>query len=168
MGARAKIFCCLLLSMGILRGRSQELQLGDTPQRSTERPGHVQLLSDAIEVSAGKPQTVNLRFRVDPGFHINSHKPVDELMIPTSLKLDPNARFPLLDLQFPAGMPFRLGAGGGELLDVYQGEFRVVLRLGSMPAGETTLNGTLRYQACDNAACFPPRSLPVRLAVKAR
>ena len=168
VATRAGLALGLLLSLGAVCARSQELQLGDIPRRPTEKPGHVQLLSEAIEVSAGKPQTVDLRFRVDPGFHINSHKPVDELMIPTSLKLEPNARFTVLDLQFPPGAPFRLGAGVGELLDVYQGEFRVALRLGSMPVGETTVNATLRYQACDNAACFPPRSLPVRLVLKAR
>ena len=34
--------------------------------------------------------------------------------------------------------------------------------------GATTLAGKLRYQACDNASCFPARDLPVRLAVTAR
>jgi hypothetical protein len=41
----------------------------------------------------------------------------------------------------------------------------VALRVTAPKPGEGTLNGVLRYQACDNAACFPPRTLPVRVAV---
>ena len=51
-----------------------------------------------------------------------------------------------------------------EMLDVYQGEFRVRLRVVAAK-GAQTLAGTLRYQACDHAACFPPRSLPVQVAI---
>ena len=35
-------------------------------------------------------------------------------------------------------------------------------------AGEHTVDGSLRYQACDNAACYPPKSLPVQVVVTAK
>jgi hypothetical protein len=35
-------------------------------------------------------------------------------------------------------------------------------------AGAHTVNGTLRYQACDNAACYPPKSLPVQMVFTAK
>jgi hypothetical protein len=28
------------------------------------------------------------------------------------------------------------------------------------------MHGVLRYQACDNAACYPPKTLPVSFDVK--
>jgi hypothetical protein len=28
------------------------------------------------------------------------------------------------------------------------------------------MHGVLRYQACDNAACYPPKTVPVRFDVK--
>lgn len=146
---------------------AQAIELGETPRGAAAKGGHVLFVSDAVGVSAGKPQQVELRFRIDPGFHINSHKPADELLIPTALKFEPNARLAVLGMQFPAGSPFRLAAGG-DLLDVYQGEVRVAVQLRAAQPGETTLSGVLRYQACDNAACFPPRNLPVRVAVTAR
>jgi hypothetical protein len=49
---------------------------------------------------------------------------------------------------------------------VYQGEFRVRLRI-TARKGALSLTGGLRYQACDNAACYPPRTLPLRIAVNA-
>jgi hypothetical protein len=144
---------------------AQEIQLGPRP---TAAKGHVVLLTDAAEVKAGHEAIVELRFRVDPGFHINSHDPKDETLIPTALQTDKRSGVDVLSVQYPAGVPFRLSlpgdAGQAQVLDVYQGEFRVMVRLVADP-GETTMSGNLRYQACDNAACFPPRTLAVRVLV---
>jgi len=128
--------------------------------------GHVVLLSDSVVLSAAKTQTVELRFRVADGFHINSHTPKDELLIPTELKLDSRDGVIVLGEQYPKGSAFRLVIGNGETLDVYQGEFRVTVRL-TAAQGASLLTGSLRYQACDNAACFPPKSLPVKIALSA-
>ena len=145
---------------------AQGIQLGET--RPAANRGHVLLLSDAVQVDAGKSQVVDLRFRVDEGFHINSHAPKDELLIPTVLTLDPSHGVKVSDEAYQKGTAFRLsvGSGGeaGEMLDVYQGEFRVSLRV-VVPKGASTLMGSLHYQACDDAACFPPKTLPVMIAV---
>ena len=144
-----------------------QIQLGGL-DRSTEakKKQHVELLTDSLQVAANKPQDIELRFRVEPGFHINSHKPKDELLIPTELKLDGGALH-IADEQYPPGSHFRLQVGNGEDLDVYQGEFRVALRV-EAPKGDSILSGSLRYQACDNAACFPARTLPVKIAITAK
>ena len=147
-----------------LAGAAQQIDLGQARVAGKE---HVQLLSDAVNVAAGKAQDVELRFRVDDGFHINSHTPKDELLIPTALKLDAANGQQVLGESYPAGVSFTLPIGAGETLDVYQGEFRVMLRV-VVPKGSSTLNGTLHYQACDNAACFPPRNLAVHVVVTAR
>lgn len=143
---------------------AQQIDLGQPRVAGRE---HVLLLSDAVNLTAGKAQDVELRFRVDDGFHINSHTPKDEMLIPTALKLDAANGLQVLGESYPAGVSFRLPIGAGETLDVYQGEFRVMLRV-VVPKGSSTLNGTLHYQACDNAACFPPRNLGVHVAVMAR
>ena len=153
-----------LLALGMVASPiwSQDIQLGG--DRSAEvHKDHVSLAPDQIIVEAGKQQVVELRFHVDPGFHINSHKPKDELLIPTVLKLDA-ASVKVVSEDYPQGSSFRLAIGDGETLDVYQGEFRVKLRV-VVPRGVSTLSGSLHYQACDNAACFPPRNLPVKVTV---
>ena len=38
--------------------------------------------------------------------------------------------------------------------------------LTSVVPGKYAMRGTLRYQACDNAQCFPPKTLPVNFDVK--
>ncbi len=143
---------------------AQTIQLGDPHQPRGK--DHVHLVSDAVEVKAGHEQLVELRFRVDDGYHINSHTPKDELLIPTELKLNSGGRtgVDVLKEIYPAGSSFRLKVGDGETLDVYQGEFRVQVRMIADP-GSSTMTGVLRYQACDSSACFPPRTLPVQVAV---
>ena len=65
---------------------------------------------------------VELRFQVDEGFHVNSHHPASELLIPTVLTLEPAAGVKVLDAEYPKGVAFKVA---DETLDVYQGEFRV-------------------------------------------
>lgn len=143
-----------------------QIQLGGVDRAKQAKKQHVELLTDSIELTANKPQDVELRFRVEPGFHINSHKPKDELLLPTELKLDSGPLHTIVE-QYPAGSRFHLAVGEGEDLDVYQGEFRVALRV-EAPKGSSTLTGSLHYQACDTAACFPPKTLPFQIAVTAR
>jgi Disulphide bond corrector protein DsbC len=143
-----------------------QIQLGGVDRPPAAKKQHVDLLTDSVQLTANKPQDIELRFRVESGYHINSHTPKDELLLPTVLKLDSGAVH-IANEQYPPGSHFRLQVGDGEDLDVYQGEFRVALRV-EAPKGDTTLSGSLRYQACDNAACFPPRTLPVKVVVTAK
>jgi len=132
------------------------------PAASTGK-GHVTFAAEVVEVAAGKPAVVELRFRVDEGFHVNSHTPKDELLIPTALKLEDAAGVKVVGVEYPKGSAFRL-PGNGQMLDVYQGEFRVRLQV-VVPKGQSSLKGGLRYQACDSAACFPPRTLAVDVPI---
>jgi hypothetical protein len=143
-----------------------QIQFGGVDRANPAKQQHVDLLTDSLQLTANKPQDVELRFRVEPGFHINSHTPKDELLIPTQLKLDAGP-LRIANEQYPAGTHFHLAIGNGEDLDVYQGEFRVMLRI-EAPKGANTLTGSLRYQACDSASCFPAKSLPLQIAVTAR
>jgi hypothetical protein len=151
----------LCLAMGCAPLYAQEIQLGGAP---VAHKGHVELLSDAVEVRAGEPQTVVLRFRVEDGFHINSHTPKDELLIATALRFNTGSVVKVVSQQYPKGSTFQLPLDKRETLDVYQGEFRVSVGV-VVPKGSSTLIGVLKYQACDNAVCFPPKTLPVIVAV---
>ena len=159
-----RLAATLLLITALPVCTAQEIRLGD--DRPASKKNHVTFLTDALEIPAGKLTTVDLRFRVDPDFHINSHTPKDETLIPTKLNVD-SAGIKILSETYPAGKPFHLQIGVGQTLDVYQGEFRITLRI-SAPKGTSDLLGSLRYQACDNAACFPPKTLPISIAITAR
>lgn len=147
---------------------AQEIQIGGFgPAESVPRRQHVELQTETAQVKANKPDWIEIRFRVDPGIHINSHLPKDELLLPTVLNLDQVAPIKIIGREYPAGVPLRLDIGEGEVLSTYQGEFRVLLQVIARP-GEQVLTGALRYQACDTRSCYPAKSLPVRVTLIAR
>ena len=146
---------------------AQQIQFGDFPGRATETPQRVTVDAEAVSVFANKPDWVELRFRVAPGFHINSHTPHDETLIPTSLKLSASPGYRVINDVYPEGTPLRLTTGAGETLSTYEGEFRVRVKIVALK-GDAVLIGSLHYQACNAASCFPPRDLPFSLALSSR
>jgi Disulphide bond corrector protein DsbC len=120
-------------------------------------------------VTRGKPGTVELRFRVNSGFHVNSNTPKSEFLIPTTLKIDAPTDIAVGKITYPAGEEMSFPFSPDEKLSVYTGEFPltvVVHPLTSVVPGKYVLRGELKYQACDNAACYPPKKLPVEFEVK--
>ena len=150
--------------------QAQGIQLGDfgdTHERSEAHRQRVSVETEPLTVTAGQPEWIELRFHVAPGFHINSHQPHDEMLIPTALKLTPSPQYKLLKEEYPAGTPLHLSIGAGETLSTYGGDFRVRLQIVAAK-GESTFAGTLHYQPCDTASCYPPRDLPVSLPLSVR
>ncbi|HTY85525.1 MAG TPA: hypothetical protein VMB19_15000 [Silvibacterium sp.] len=112
---------------------------------------------------------VNLNFRVLHGFHINSNTPKSEFLIPTTLRMDLPTDIILGGINYPAGQDLVFPFSPDETLSVYSGDFTISLAvhpLHSVVPGKYVMHGMLRYQACDNAQCFPPKTLPVSFDVK--
>lgn len=112
---------------------------------------------------------VGLNFRVASGFHINSNTPKSEFLIPTSLKMDLPTDIVLGKIEYPEGQDLSFPFSPDEKLSVYSGDFAInvaVHPLHSVSPGKYVMHGVLRYQACDNAQCFPPKTLPVEFEVK--
>ena len=125
--------------------------------------------SPIVTVTRGKPNTVNLRFHVGSGFHVNSNKPKSEFLIPTALKLNPPTDIVIGRVNYPAGEEMSFAFAPEDKLIVYSGEFPLAVEvhpLASVYPGNYKIHGELRYQACDKAACYPPKKLAVAFEVK--
>jgi len=112
---------------------------------------------------------VNLNFRVGSDFHINSNTPKSEYLIPTTLSIDVPTDIVLGRIEYPAGQDLTFPFSPDETLNVYSGDFTIsvaVHPLHSVVPGKYVMHGVLRYQACDNAQCFPPKTLPVSIDLK--
>lgn len=112
---------------------------------------------------------VSLNFRVPGGYHINSNTPKSEFLIPTALKMDLPTDIILGKIEYPAGEDASFPFSPDEKLSVYTGDFTIALGVHPMHSvvpGKYVMHGVLRYQACDNAACYPPKTLPVSFEVK--
>jgi cytochrome c biogenesis DsbD-like protein len=120
-------------------------------------------------VIRGKATNVALRFQVGSGFHINSNTPAADYLIPTTLKLDVPTDIVVGKIIYPAGEQMSFAFAPDEKISVYSGEFDLSVQvrpLSSMLPGKYEIRGRLRYQACDKAACFPPKQLPVAFEIK--
>jgi hypothetical protein len=122
-----------------------------------------------VTATRAQQTKVELNFRVNKGFHVNSNTPKSEFLIPTSLKMDLPTDIVLGKIEYPAGQDLTFPFSPDESLSVYTGDFTIALEvhpLKSVVPGKYVMHGVLRYQACDNAQCFPPKALPVSFDVK--
>lgn len=120
-------------------------------------------------ITRGKGGSVDLEFHIGSGFHVNSNTPKSEFLIPTSLKVDAPTDMVIGRITYPPGEEMSFAFAPDEKLSVYSGAFTVgviVRPLASVLPGKYAFRGTLKYQACDKAACYPPKTLPVGFEVK--
>jgi hypothetical protein len=142
-----------------------------------EDPGPGQAQGPAVKfapapvavVVQGKPTTVPLSFRVASGYHINSNVPKSEFLIPTALKVEANTDIVIGKITYPEGQDMSFPFDPDEKLNVYTGDFKVDVLVHPMHTAQTgkyIIRGTLKYQACDNASCYPPKQLPISFDFK--
>jgi Disulphide bond corrector protein DsbC len=142
------------LSSAQTPGKAPSLTMAAVPMVTTERT---------------KQTMVDLNFRVPPGYHVNSNAPKSEFLIPTALKMAVPTDIILGKIAYPAGTDMTFPFSPDEKLNVYSGDFTIAVGvhpLRSVVPGKYVMHGVLRYQACDNAACYPPKTLPVSFEVK--
>jgi hypothetical protein len=122
-----------------------------------------------VSVAPGHTGHVILVFRVGDGFHINSHKPLDQLLLPTEVKLSPPTDIMISQIGYPQGQLVSFPFSPEAKLSVYSGEFRVsaaVRPSQDSATGTFRVHGDLRFQACNDRQCFPPRKIPLEFDVK--
>jgi DsbC/DsbD-like thiol-disulfide interchange protein len=166
--ALAGTFLALLLTGALPASQvAKAQQVGNLDAPAPKPKSFVLYAAEQQNVAAGKRSVLELHFRVVDGFHVNSHTPKSELLIPTQVTLQPAAGVKAEPIQYPAGTSYSFSFDPTEKLDVYSGAFTVKLPVVA-DAGTHTVEGTLRYQACDHAACYPPKSLPVQVIFTAK
>jgi hypothetical protein len=143
------------------------VQFGSLDPAPVKTKQYVSYTAEAQVVPAGKRAWLELRFHINAGFHINSHTPKSELLIPTKLDLVAALGTRVEPAEYPAGKTFSFSFDPGEKLDVYQDDFTVRVPVVAA-TGSHEMKGTLQYQACDHAACYPPKSLPVDVLFTAK
>jgi hypothetical protein len=125
------------------------------------------LFPEQVTVAAGKPSPVALHFRVTAGLHINSHTPSGDSLIATVFSIPAGSGVRLDAASYPPGAAIALPLDPKTKLSVYTGDFVVQARIVTVP-GNHLVQGTLRYQACDNRECMPPRTITVPIDVIGR
>ena len=144
----------LLWALLLLAPAKRELVQVDTPANVEARPGQT--------------FEVEIKFFVADGYHINSNKPTEEYLIPTRIEWQPSALKHVSDA-FPAPAMVAFKFNKDKKLSVYEGG-RTIKAKFTVPStgvsGKVAVEGTFRYQACDQQACYPPAKVEIRVPVK--
>jgi DsbC/DsbD-like thiol-disulfide interchange protein len=98
------------------------------------------------------------------GFHMNSHKPSEDYLIPTTITADVPPGLRLVETDYPSGAEKKFAFSPDKPLNVYTD--KVTLRLhfavqSNAPVGAMSIPATLRYQACNDTTCLAPVKVPI-------
>jgi thiol:disulfide interchange protein DsbD len=131
------------------------------PARAADDPVRARLESTPTEAVA--------EVTIAPGWHVNAHAPRDEFLIPTTLAFSPPPGQSAGAVTWPAPVEHTLAFSPGKPLLLYEGTLRLMAPLTGTPAaGSPPLRASLRYQACNDSTCLPPRTLDLIAAPPTR
>ncbi|MGA2269257.1 MAG: protein-disulfide reductase DsbD domain-containing protein [Bryobacteraceae bacterium] len=100
---------------------------------------------------------------VRPGYHVNSNTPTDEYLIPLKLTWTSAGALEGGSVIYPKPSMEKYEFAE-KPLSVLTGNFELVVNFkvaANAPAGPGAAVGKLRYQACNDRACFPPKTIEV-------
>ncbi|MCU1325684.1 MAG: hypothetical protein JWN34_1054 [Bryobacterales bacterium] len=110
--------------------------------------------------------TVVVKASLPSGYHANTNKPTEAYLIPMTLKWTPGP-LEMTAVEYPKGTLEKYSFSD-KPLSVVTGEFSIATKFkvaASTGSGPAAQNGILRYQACDNKSCYPPKNVPVSFTV---
>ena len=159
------------MKIGLLVAAVVGAALGVLAQDSpgNRRPSVIMQPTEITSIGRGHSGTVELMFRVPSGFHINSNLPHQEYLKKTELKLDAPTDILVRKVSYPDGEDRSFPFAPDEKINVYSGDFTITVEVRPLKTVLPTkyaVHGYLNYQACDNAACYPPRKLPVTFEIR--
>ncbi len=119
-----------------------------------------------VKATKGSTATVVVKATLPSGYHANTNKPTEAYLIPMTLKWT-GGPLEMDTVDYPKGAMEKYSFSD-KPLSVVTGQFTITTKF-KVPAGASTgpaaQNGTLRYQACDNKDCYPPKNIPVSFTV---
>jgi hypothetical protein len=147
---RRPLLAGLLFLPLLAQSNKQYVTIGDLPKVAAKRSASVQ---------------AKIPFSVQMGFHVNSNTPKDEYLIPLKLTWKSTGALEAGQVVYPKPSLEKYEFSENPL-SVYTGSFDVVTNFkvaANAPAGPGVAAGQLRYQACNDRACFPPKTIDINL-----
>lgn len=125
-------------------------------------------LADA-NVARGAKVKGTIVLSIPEGLHVNSNKPNSEYAIPTSVRIS-GLGLKVGAIEYPEGTNRKFQFSESEL-NVYEGEISIPFTV-TVPRnyrGKTlSVKALVRYQACTDEVCYPPRNKEVVMTATVR
>lgn len=140
--------------LGLVAGVSLLAQTTPLTVKPVEKPKGKRNDVIAVKVTA----------ELKPGYHANSNTPSDSYMIPLKLTWDANP-LQVQEVVYPKPQMEKYEFAE-KPLSVVTGTFDIVTKFkvpANATAGPVLATGKLRYQACTNQMCLPPKTVEVPL-----
>jgi DsbC/DsbD-like thiol-disulfide interchange protein len=121
---------------------------------------------DPVAAKAGTTVEVKLPLQLREGYHVNSNMPPDPYLIPLRLTWD-SGQITVAEVVYPKPETHKVDFFAG-LLPVFSGRFELLTRFkvpASVQPGLVNVAGKLRYQACNDRMCLPPKTIELTLPV---
>src|SRR3954470_20923742 len=138
----------LLLSLGPLAAQISTVLTVTPPEKISGKRNEVVAADFTLQLKSG--------------YHVNSNTPSDEFLIPLRFTWT-NGAAEAGEVTFPKPQMEKYQFSE-KPLSVFTGDFKVQSKFKLLSTG--TVTGKLRYQACSDKACLPPRTLDVKVPVE--
>jgi thiol:disulfide interchange protein/type II secretory pathway pseudopilin PulG len=125
------------------------------------------LQADRTAYQAGDTARIAALVAIEPGWHVNSHNPTFDYLIPTMLEIETPAGWPRPAPEYPPAQK-KSFTFADVPLSVYDGDVVIQAQVRVPPGtarGAFTLRARLQYQACNDSQCLPPVSTRSQLTL---
>jgi DsbC/DsbD-like thiol-disulfide interchange protein len=123
---------------------------------------------EELKLKSGQAGEAAIEIVVQKGFHVQANPAANEFLIPLTLAVEATEELAVGSPRYPRASRYRLKGTDEDLL-VYDGVITLPVAIrssASTAAGVHTLQGKVRYQACDDRSCRPPVTTPFELKVR--
>jgi DsbC/DsbD-like thiol-disulfide interchange protein len=136
------------------------------PQSAPDIGVNARLASDKVRKGGRVQGTVVMD--IPSGYHINSNRPLEKYLIASQLQFEAPAGVRVGPIIFPRPILRSLKFSKNKMA-VFEGHTTIGFSVtvpASFKSNSVELKGRLRYQACNDDVCFPPKTTEVKVWLK--
>lgn len=116
-----------------------------------------------LVVKRNEPPVQKLKVVIQQGYHANSSKPAEAYLIPFKLAWEAGP-LEAAEIVYPPAKMEKFSFSEAPL-SIYDGAFEVTTKFrktATAQPGPAVMTGKLRYQACNDKMCLPPKTVEVK------
>ena len=134
---------------------------------AAQTPPHINVSASVTnsKVSRGRTVRATVTMDIPGGYHVNSNRPLEKFLIPTTLKVDAPDGIRIGPIAYPRAVlrKFKFSKNN---VSVYEGRAIMRFSITVPPAtstGSKEVKLNVRYQSCNDEVCFPPQTKELSL-----